>query len=633
MMDRLTPDEVLAPAKTGRLSDGGNLYLAVTPDGGRYWRFMYRWDGKQIEASLGPVNVARPADNASVADRNRAKKLAKESLDGARAKAREGRQMLDQKPPVNPAAVWRKLPESGSPRFQQAAADYIASKKRWSESHRASWLYTVRDYCKPLHRLCCNEITTNDVLKALRPLWERAPETASRLRQRIETVIEFARLEGDHTLNPARWKDWLERKLDKDQLKYRVSQRGADKGRLVPRENHLSLSCDEVPSFVAALRADDARALGVAPLALEFTLLTAARAGEVRLMTWDEVDFDEKLWTLSPARMKKRREHQVPLSDRALDILREMRSLTRGDYVFGGRFDKTPISETAFPDALGRIGFASRTSTHGMRATFRSWCQKAKVDFEVAERCLAHTVGTATQRAYARDVLLEERREALERWAAYCEPSGGPQATESDAANIGPDIAQTRLTTALMTKKRRPPGSGLVVTKVQPVHDIYTGMLARRGYLAILDEALSDAWSALHGRNSKLGAMARAVIEADKALVIAARDARPLGIHAPTQEVLFACLRLARFGAVASYQAGAKEYWARERTQKGREKKLERRAPAVKARLAAEMALLKEHGLGIEALNDVKAPWIAEQLGVSEATVRRDYRRHAPRKE
>ena len=263
---------------------------------------------------------------------------------------------------------------------------------------------------RPLRALPVDEIDTAAVLEILKPLWTRVPETASRLRGRIETVLDAARargLIGPNEANPARWRGHLDKLLPKRQK--------------LTRGHHAAMPFADVPQFMASLRERDA----VAALALEFAILTAARSGEVLGARWAEIDFENAIWTVPAARMKGGRMHRVPLSRRALVILKKLHAARTGEFIFPGQRSGKPLSAMAMEMILRRMK-ADGATVHGFRSSFRDWCGEVSTfPREVAEAALAHVAGDDTERAYRRGDALEKRRELMEAWGAYCEPKAG----------------------------------------------------------------------------------------------------------------------------------------------------------------------------------------------------------------
>jgi integrase len=357
---RLTAQQVeSASLQPGLHGDGSNLYLRVGKDGARSWVLIYRHNGRQREAGLGRAGKAGV------------------SLKDARCKAREGRALLDQRPPIDPLTMWRPARASSVPTFAEAAADYIAlHESSWkSAKHAAQWRSTLATHCKSLLKLPVDQIDMQMVRKLLTPLWTRIPETASRARGRIEAIIDFARNDDEAKPNPARWRGGLRGKFPSPK-------------HLGERRHFAALPYQGIPSFTARLRVED----GVAARGLEFLLLTATRTGEVLGAKWTEIDLDVRTWTIPPERLKTGRKTRqpfvIPLSPRALAILADMRPVSSGDHIFPGRFDGKPLSGPAFFKLLTkRMGLA--ITAHGFRSTFRDFAgDKTHFAREVCEQAL-----------------------------------------------------------------------------------------------------------------------------------------------------------------------------------------------------------------------------------------------------
>ena len=336
--------------------------------------------------------------------------LARTRRDEARVKVQNG---VD---PIEAQKVER-APARVIPPFSAAVVDYIAAKGGdWCAVTRHQWEKVPAD-CDQIARRRIDEITTEDVLRVLRPVWTRTPESASRLRNRIERVISFAQSHGHihpDRSNPARWVGHLENLL--------VGRKHTDRG------HHAALPYASVPAFVDELRKVET----VAARALEFGILCATRTGETRGAQWTEINWEARTWTIPGERMKERREHIVPLSDRALEILRELEATRESDCVFPGRGG--PISDKT-THMLLRTMRRGAASVHGFRSTFRDWCgDQTSVSRELAEEALSHAIGSAVERAYRRSTSLEKRRALMSAWAAYCDGSpAGNVVTDLDA--------------------------------------------------------------------------------------------------------------------------------------------------------------------------------------------------------
>ncbi|MBB5754353.1 tyrosine-type recombinase/integrase [Prosthecomicrobium pneumaticum] len=380
--------------KPGVYGDGDGLWLRVRKGGSKQWFFILKRAGRRNEIGLGgygqgtaPVSLA----------------LARQKADLIRQKLARGE---DPKADRAPARIVTFADCMGG-LLEAKAADWT------NEKHRLQWEMTLREYAKPLHALPIAEIVIGDVKECLLPHWQERPETADRLRSRIQAVIDYGIAHGWRTAgNPARWRGLL----DKVMPARNKLQRG----------HHAALAYAEAANLIAGLR----QSSGTAARAVEFIALTAARTGEARGATFSEIDVAARTWRVPPDRMKGGREHVVPLSDRALAIVETMRQRASGKFIFGGGVDGRPISDTAMTKAL-RLASPDKAATlHGLRSTFRDWCGD-RTDFprEIAEEALAHQVGNAVERAYRRGDAIEKRRELMNAWAAYCEagrPTGVP---------------------------------------------------------------------------------------------------------------------------------------------------------------------------------------------------------------
>ena len=284
----------------------------------------------------------------------------------------------------------------------QCAGDFIKSKSgEWrSGKHLAQWESTLTQHCAPIWHLPVDAIDTVAVLKVLTPIWSRIPETASRLRGRVEAVLNFAKTKGLRDgENPAAWAD---------HLKFMLAKRAKES-----RSHHAALPYQDVPAFIAKLRETET----IAALALEFTILTAARAGEALGARWSEIDLAGKVWTIPAARMKAGVEHRVPLSARAAGILESLSKYRSGDFVFPGQRPGCPIGATSI-----RKECPADCTIHGFRSSFRDWAgNETNTPREVAEQCLAHAIGDKAEQAYRRGDALEKRRALMEAWGAYCD--------------------------------------------------------------------------------------------------------------------------------------------------------------------------------------------------------------------
>jgi integrase len=364
-------------------SDGAGLWLQVTSEGARTWLFRFRspTQGRTRAIGLGPLHTI--------------------SLAEARIKARVCRQLLlDGLDPIearNDRRSATALAAANTLSFKECAERYIAAHAAgWrNPKHAAQWPATLVAYVYPvIGALPVQLIDRPDVLRVLSPIWNAKPETASRVRGRIESVLGWATQHGYREgANPATWKGALEHALPAKRKVRRV-------------EHHAALAYPEIAKFMAELR----RQSGTAARALEFAILTAARAGEVIGATWSEIDAAACLWTIPAERMKSGREHRVPLSAPALMILAGLERA--GSRIF-------PIAERAMLDLLNRQ--RPGLTVHGFRSTFSDWCaEQTNTPSEVRELALAHAVGNAVEAAYRRGDLFEKRRQLAEAWGTYC---------------------------------------------------------------------------------------------------------------------------------------------------------------------------------------------------------------------
>jgi integrase len=384
---KLSARAVATVIRPGRHSDGAGLYLNVTRSGARSWLFIWRKDGRRREMGLGSAGSVSLARARELASACRAQVAA--GLDPIKAR--------DAALEINPE----------KPIFGAIADALIAAKKsEWrNEKHLAQWRVSLTEFAAPLRSRPVDEIDTAAVLAVLTPLWQTRPETASRVRGRIEAVLDAAKAQGHRSgENPAAWRGHLSHLLAKRQK--------------LSRGHFAAMPYTEVPGFMAALRELE----GMAAIALEFLILTAARSGEVLGTRWTEIDFEAKVWILPAARMKSAREHRVPLSGRALAILKKLGDATTSDYVFPSPQGRKPLSHMSMAKVMRRLQI-NRATVHGFRSAFRDWCgNETHFPRELAEAALAHVIGDKAEQAYRRSDALEKRRALMEAWAAYCEP-------------------------------------------------------------------------------------------------------------------------------------------------------------------------------------------------------------------
>lgn len=370
--------------KPGIYSDGDGLFFRVRKGGSKQWFFIWKRAGRRTEIGLGgygqgtaPVSLA----------------LAREKAVVIREKLARGEDPRAEKKPARVVT------------FKDCMDGLLQAKAgEWrNDKHRAQWEMTLREYAAPLHDMPVADIVLGDVKDCLMAHWQERPETADRLRSRIQAVIDYAIAHDWRTAgNPARWKGLLDKVMPAR--------------RKLTRGHHAALAYADAAKMMAKLRESS----GTAARAVEFIALTAARTGEARNATFAEIDTAARTWTVPAERMKATKEHVVPLSDRALAIVEIMRQRATGDLIFGGSVDGRPISDTAMTKAL-RLASPDKCATlHGLRSMFRDWAgEETEYPREIAEWSLAHQVGSAVERAYRRGDALEKRRELMQDWAAY----------------------------------------------------------------------------------------------------------------------------------------------------------------------------------------------------------------------
>jgi integrase len=391
---KLTAKEVAAIRAPGRYSDGGNLYLQVAPKR-RSWVLFYRspLTGKMREMGLGAV-----VDT---------------SLAEAREKAKAARKLIEDGTDPLEDRMAKRAVRAGAKTFGEFVQDLIGDDETpgtalqmfRNEKHRYQWRQTLTNYCKPLWPMALKDITKHHVHETLKAIWDSKRETAKRTRGRLERVFAAAKAQGLRDgENPAIWKDNLQPLLDpfgtiKKQTK----------------KHYPAIPFAELPAFMKSLRS----LKGVSALALEFTILTAARSGETRLMRWDEYDAKAKMWTVPASRMKMGVEHRVPLSDRAIAILENIAPKSkRTGLVFKGAKPGEPLSDAALLECLRGIrpGF----TVHGCRSSFRDYIgEKTHYPDSLAEFALAHKIADEVQAAYRRGDGLEKRFKMMQDWADY----------------------------------------------------------------------------------------------------------------------------------------------------------------------------------------------------------------------
>lgn len=385
--NKLTALGIRNETRPGRHSDGGGLYLQVSPTGSRSWIYMWKDGGKRTAMGLG----AYPA--VGLADAREKATLCRKQVAGG----------------LNPLAEARR---EAAPTFAVAVERFLDDQRlaAWrNDKHKAQWQMTLgKAYCTAILDKPVDEIGTAEVLKVLKPIWQARAETASRLRGRIERVLAFAEAKGwrPEGKNPATWRNGIDAVLPTRKK--------------LARGHHKALPYQDVSAFMDRLRGT----VGVAARALELLVLTASRTGETVCARWDEIDFAHNVWTVPASRMKAGKEHRVPLSPRAMDILKLMAEVREDDhpYVFPGQARekaKKPISAGSLEMLLRRMEMKHAATVHGFRSSFRDWAgDQTGFPREVAEAALAHVVG-GVEGAYRRGTALEKRRKLMVAWADF----------------------------------------------------------------------------------------------------------------------------------------------------------------------------------------------------------------------
>lgn len=398
-INKLTARTVMALHERGYYGDGAGLYLQIGPTGGKSWLFRYMIDGKAYNMGLGPVHTISLAEA-----RTRAKEARNLLLEGKNPREERDAALAARK------AVQRKT-------FREATADCIeALRPGWKNAkHADQWGNTLETYAFPfIGDLDVAKIGVQDVLRCLTPIWATKTETASRVRMRIEAVLNHCKELRGNTANPAEWKGNLETKLARPTKAKKVAPRAA-------------LPFARMHDFLIALRKQE----GIGARALEFQIYCASRPGEVRWATWDEFDLDAAMWHIPAERMKADKAHDVPLSEEALALLKALPRFVGSNLVFTTDGRK-PISENTANEAIKRLNGDdpvwvdprnknAPVVAHGFRSTFRDWAgETTSFPRETIEHALAHQLKDAAEAAYARGTQLQKRRTLMQAWATYC---------------------------------------------------------------------------------------------------------------------------------------------------------------------------------------------------------------------
>jgi integrase len=411
-IERLSAKQVENAKPGKRLHDGGGLYLQVTAavrDGkvsasdrpSRSWVLRWTKAGRERQLGLGS------ADAISLA-------LARELARKHRAVIASGGDPIEERRAAKPAAKVLT--------FKEAAEAYIkAHRSSWRNAiHASQWIGTLKVHAyEKIGALPVSEVDKAAVLRVLSPIWYEKPVTASRLRGRLEMVLDYARATGqikdDAPPNPARWKGGLQGALPA-------------KTKIKSVEHFAALPYDQVSDFIARLRELDS----IGARSLEFAVLTACRAAEARNAQWSEIDLAAKVWVIPAARTTAGREHRVPLSDAAMSVLAAVKGLGR-EFIFPRDNGRLPLPIRAMRDVLDQLGV--EVTVHGFRSTFRDWCgNETHFPREIAEAALSHSVGDAVELAYRRSDALEKRRALMTAWADHCGRVGADNVVQLTAA-------------------------------------------------------------------------------------------------------------------------------------------------------------------------------------------------------
>jgi integrase len=388
-INRLTVKQVEKIKVAGDYCDGGGLYLQVSGKSAKSWIFRFSLRGRAREMGLGSVSRITLAEVRD--ERDKYNRLLRDHIDPIEHRKRQRTEAA--------------LAEAATITFKEAAAAYCtAHRAGWkSFKHAAQWASSLGTYAEPvIGNLAVRDINTGHIHRMLEPIWSVMPDTASRVRGRIESVLDWARVKGYRDgENPARWRGNLDHLLPKPSKVRKV-------------EHYAALPYVELPAFMEKLR----RREGSAAHALEFIILTAARLTEARNATLQEIDPANKVWTVPGERMKGGKEHRVPLRKRAL----ELAAMGSDQHLFPSPyFPDKAISEARLRELLRQLGHGNIT-IHGFRSTFKDWARdRTRFDNYVVEAALAHLSGDKVERAYARSDVMEKRQQLMEAWAKFCE--------------------------------------------------------------------------------------------------------------------------------------------------------------------------------------------------------------------
>jgi integrase len=396
-VNKLTPIKIKSISAPGRYGDGRGLYLQVSKWQTKAWLFRFTRHGKAREMGLGPVSLQRNDGGVSLAE-------AREEAHRCCQLLRQGIDPIEHR---NAARAAARLDPAKDMTFKQCAEAYISAHKAgWrNPKHADQWTSTLmRHAYAVIGDLPVAAVDTALVTKILEPIWQAKPETAGRVRGRIEAVLDWASARGYRSgENPARWRGHLDKLLPNRRKLRKVS-------------HHAAMPYADLPAFMATLRSQDS----ISARALEFTILTAARTGEAIGATWEEIDLEAKTWTVPGTRTKSGREHRVPLNKQILHILKTTPRELGNAHLFIGARKGRALSNMAMLELLRGMDGRGLT-VHGFRSSFRDWAaEQTNFPREVAEAALAHVLRDSTEAAYRRSDLFERRRKLMDAWATYC---------------------------------------------------------------------------------------------------------------------------------------------------------------------------------------------------------------------
>lgn len=410
----LTAIKVAKVNEPGRYADGGGLYLNVRENGNKEWIFRYQLDGKRRNMGLGRYDKTKNTLSKARSIAAECRDLVTKGVDPINHRKEEKERLRQQQ-----EQYLKELESSHSRKeitFRVCAERYIKNKSgEWKNAkHRAQWTSSLETYVFPIiGDKPIDEIELGDIRSVLDPIWQTKTETASRIRQRIESIISSAiAMEERQKSNPATWKGLLDNFYPRpDKLKRKKYIEAGSSG------HHAAMPYEDLPEFMAKLKTLP----GIAPMALRFMILTACRTSELRFATWSEISIRKKQWNIPGSRMKAGIDHRVALPDAAVKILESVPR--KNDYLFPGWKENSPMSDAAFRKVLRDNGIPREVATpHGFRSSFRDYIgEETGFPYRLAEFALAHQLTDEAEKAYARGDMLKKRFAMMNAWARYLE--------------------------------------------------------------------------------------------------------------------------------------------------------------------------------------------------------------------